>query len=65
MMTSEEASLRKQIEELREAIGMSRMDYARFIDGCPIDFEKRSYGSQLGKYIARVKRESSGHYMSR
>jgi len=62
MSTIAEKSYGSDIAELLEALGMSRMDYDRFRHGCPIDFDKCAYDSQLGKYIARVKREirSSG-----
>lgn len=44
-----------KLEQLLDAIGLSRLDFRRFCDGGHINFDKCLPESQLGKYIAKVK----------
>lgn len=55
-------SVKTQLEKLREAIGMSQMDFERFLEGGIIDFERCDSMSSLGRYIERVKDDCSMIY---
>ena len=57
-----EEALREQVQKLCEAIGVSKMDYERFLDSGTIDWDKCDLSSPLGKHIEKVKDDCSMIY---
>jgi hypothetical protein len=57
--------MNEHVEKLLYAIGISLIDYDRFLQSGNVDFDRVSPGSQLGRYIAKVKRESDTSYWNR
>ena len=50
-----EEELREQVQKLCEAIGLSKMDYQRFLNSGTIDWDKCEPSSPLGKHIEKLK----------
>jgi len=50
------------VEKLLEAMGLTMMDYERFLYTGTFDFERSDPSSPLGKYIQKVKDDCSAAY---